>query len=94
MANLNMTTEQRRLALITARRDLEGSIYVLAVALGLDVDSLDEITHVGSLWHDPETDLPTVDSSDPEWPNYMRLGHMTDRLALIIDKLEGPNRIV
>lgn len=94
MTNLNMTVEQRRLALVTARRDLESSIYALAVALGLDVDSLDDITHIGSLWHDPQTDLPTVDAADPDWPHYMRLGHMTDRLALIVDKLEGPNRIV
>jgi len=94
MATLKMTPEQRRKALLDARRDLEATIYTMAAALGLDVDLLDDITQIGSLWHDPELDIPTIAADDREWPIYLKLGHLTDRLALVIDKLEGPNRIV
>lgn len=94
MANLQLTTEQRRAALESARRDVETTIYTMASSLGLDVESLDDITNIGSLWQDPETELPTIAADDPEWPVYLKLGHLADRLAVIIDKLEGPNRIV
>ena len=94
MANLQLTPEQRRQALESARRDLETNIYSMSAALGLDVDSLDDITQIGNLWHDPETGLPTVAATDPDWPVCLKLGHLADRLALVIDKLEGPNRIV
>lgn len=94
MANLQMTTEQRRKALLDARRDIETTIYTMASSLGLDVEQLDDITEIGKLWHDPETDLPTVSADDRDWPAYLKLGHLADRLALVIDKLEGPNRIV
>jgi hypothetical protein len=92
--NMRMTVEQRRAALMSARADLESTIYSMCMSLGLDVDSLDDIRHIDRLWLDPDLEIPVIAADDPEWPQFMKLQHLVTRLTLVIDKLEGPNRIV
>ena len=89
-----MTVEQKRAALLAARQDLEKTIYSICLSLGLDVDSLDDIRHIDRLWLDPNLEIPVIAADDPEWPQFMKLQHLVTRLTLVIDKLEGPNRIV
>lgn len=88
-----MTLEQKRAALRQVRSELELTIYNLAHALGVDADEVEDLTEIGALWHDPVTDLPGIDPSTGEHPIYMKLIACADRLAIVKDKLEGPNRI-
>lgn len=94
MSELRLSVEERRASLMSARKDVERSIYALAAQLGVDIEAVDDLTLIGSLWVDPELEIPTIDADDPEWPVYRRLVLLADRLELIVSKLEGPNRIV
>jgi len=88
-----LTIEQRRKALQAVRKDLELTIYSLAASLGVDADEVQDLTLIGALWHDTETDLPGIDPTSPEHTIYNKLIACADRLELVVEKLEGPNRI-
>jgi hypothetical protein len=91
MASFSLTPSQKRAALIRGRQDLEKLIYAIGLTLDLELENAD-LTKISHLWSD-EDGNSTI-AGDPNEHAYKHLEHLCNRLRSIIDKLEGPNRIV
>lgn len=94
MTEHTMTREQRRTVLLRARSHIEASMYALASTIGLDADAMDYLIP-DKLW---QTDVQGVskidDFSDEGKRPYYELVTLSKHLSTIIEKLEGPNRVV
>ena len=89
MSNFQLSSAKRKEILLKAREDIEYNMYAQAARMGLDLDFFDP-TNPGHSWN-----YTGVDESDlygKDATNTMSVkGAILNR---IIDKLEGPNRVV
>lgn len=93
MTDFTMTRDQRRAALLRARSHIEGAMYALATTLGLDADAMDYLIP-DKLWQ-ISLGVSTIDDLNEEDRRpYVQLKTMSEHLTTIVEKLEGPNRVV
>lgn len=91
MSSFTLSPTQKRAALLRARQDLEKLIYAVGLSLDLDLDGVD-LTKITDIWTaDDGTSLITGNQNAGAY-NYLE--QLAFRLTNIIDKLEGPNRVV
>ena len=94
MTDFTMTRDQRRAALLRARSHIEGAMYALATTLGLDADAMDYLIP-DKLWDTGDEGVSKIDDfSDESKRQYNELITLSKHLSTIIEKLEGPNRVV
>ena len=90
----SMTNAERRRVLVRAKKDVEVTMYELATSLSLDADAMD-YTRPEVLW---QTDVEGVslidDKSEEDKKPYTNLMKLSENFIQIVEKLEGPNRVV
>lgn len=91
MASFSLSSTQKRAALLRAREDLEKLIYSIGISLDLELEGVD-LTKISDLW--AAEDGSSLIAGNPNAPAFEYLEQLAFRLTKIIDKLEGPNRIV
>ena len=90
----SMSREEHRTALTRSKKEIEADMYAIATTLGLDAHAMNySIPEI--LW---QTDTPGVfkidDYSEEDKRPYVELMHLSQHYKKIIEKLEGPNRVV
>jgi len=93
MTDFTMTRDQRRTALLRAKSHLEGAMYSIVATLGFDPDELDYLIP-DKLWQISPGVSMIDDLTEEGKRPYNQLKKMSEHLSTIIEKLEGPNRVV
>jgi hypothetical protein len=94
MTDFTMNRDQRRTALLRARSNLEGAMYSMVTTLGFDPDELDYLIP-DKLWQTEVVGVSLIDDYNEEQRRpYSQLKKMSEHLSTIVEKLEGPNRVV
>jgi hypothetical protein len=89
-----MNNAERRAALIRARKDIETSMYSIAMSLGLDADAMD-YSNPSILWQTDVEGVSQIDHlSDEQKRPYVDILNCSINFRKIVEKLEGPNRVV
>ena len=90
----SMTNAERRQVLVRAKKDVEVTMYELATSLSLDADAMD-YTRPEILWQTDVEGVSQIDSkSDEEKKPYVNLMKLSENFTQIVEKLEGPYRVV
>jgi hypothetical protein len=91
MSNFQLPSSQRREVLLKARQDIEYNLYAKAALMGLDLDLFDP-QNPGHSWNYTGVDTQVEQGFTKDTIQTMeRLG---TTLRSIIEKLEGPNRVI
>ena len=89
-----MNNAERRAALIRARKDIETSMYSIAMSVGLDADAMD-YSNPSILWQTDVEGVSQIDHlPDEEKRPYVDILNCSINFRKIVEKLEGPNRVV
>ena len=89
----SLSKAERRKALLQARRDVELSMYSIAAARGLDADNMD-YENPDHLWKDDVGESEVYDLPVEQLRPYLDLQELSLHFKKIVEKLEGPNRVV
>ena len=91
MTNFQLSSAKRREILLKARQDLEHNLYDRATRMGLDLDLFDP-QNPGHSWNYTGVDTQVEQGFTEDTIQTMeRLG---TTLRSIVEKLEGPNRVI
>lgn len=91
MTNFQISSAKRREILLKAREDIEYNMYDKAVRMGLDIDFFDPM-NPGHSWNHTGVNTQVEDGfSILTTSTLERLG---TTLRSIVEKLEGPNRVI
>ena len=90
----SMTNDERRAALLRARKDVEISMYTLALSVGLDADSMD-YAQPDVLWQTETEGVSQIDHLSDELKRpYVDLLNSSLNFKKLVEKRAGPNRVV
>lgn len=93
MYTIDLGVDEQRRILIQTRTELEKEIIKLCASLGVDYAASENIAELPILWSDEESDT-YVAETDPEKHVYDLLTHLIGRFMQVVNKLEGPNRLI
>lgn len=93
MYSISLSDDEKRRILIRTRQEIEGEIIKLSASLGIDFESVENIADLPILWSDEESDS-YIPETHPSRHVYDLLTNLIGRLMQLVNKLEGPNRLI
>lgn len=91
MSNFQISSAKRREILLKAREDIEYNMYDKAARMGLDIDFFDP-QNPGHSWNYTGVDTQVEQGFTKD--QIQTLERLGNTLRGIVEKLEGPNRVI